>query len=167
MRTREGNIIPEREIARTLRTCDATRIYALYHRIHGGDKIRLADVMDFIKRHAPSHRAMRRAIDAILYDKHGMEALNIERECIRRHGLYMCDIRHRVVEYLKEQCSLVPSPYCKRPMVHDSNLFFCSPHYGIKDYNKWMAMPIEGNERFVDKVIKYADKFFNPFYGEQ
>ena len=66
-----------------------------------------------------------------------------------------------IVNYLKEQCQDPTSNYAKRPILGHTHLYFCSPVYGHKDYNKWCALPIEGNEAFCEAVIKYANKFFN------
>ncbi len=78
-----------------------------------------------------------------------------------KHGYYKPTRLMEIVDYLKEQCSNPHSNYAKRPMLGYTHLYFCSPIYGHSDYNKWPALPIEGNERFCELVIKYADKFFN------
>ena len=53
-----------------------------------------------------------------------------------------------------------------RPMMGRTYLYFCSPIYGHDDYNKVREIPIAGNERFCELLIKYADKYFAPIYGK-
>lgn len=151
--------ITKKEIERVLRTLDSTQIFRMFHRIHGVIPSRM-DVYYFIQNNAPSMRVYRSAYRIAFNPKNQDRRILIERECILRHGLYQGDARKWVVDYLKEQCQNPSSNYAKRPMMGHTHLYFCSPVYGHRDYNKRRALPIEGNERFCQLVIKYADKYF-------
>ena len=52
-----------------------------------------------------------------------------------------------------------PSNYTKMPMMGHTYLYFCSPSYGHADYNKVCTCSIEGNEEFVNKIVKIGEKF--------
>lgn len=49
--------------------------------------------------------------------------------------------------------------YTKVPMMGHTHLYFCSPSYGHADYNKVRTCNIEGNEEFVNKIVKIGEKF--------
>lgn len=51
------------------------------------------------------------------------------------------------------------SSYTKVPMMGHTHLYFCSPSFGHKDYNKVMTCNIEGNEEFVNKIVKIGERF--------
>lgn len=49
--------------------------------------------------------------------------------------------------------------YVKVPMYGRTQLYFCSPIYGHKDYNKFSCgLKIEGNEKFINKLIDISKK---------
>jgi len=49
--------------------------------------------------------------------------------------------------------------YTKVPMLGHTHLYFCSPSYGHADYNKVRTCAIEGNEEFVNKIVKIGKNF--------
>ena len=49
--------------------------------------------------------------------------------------------------------------YTKVPMMGHTHLYFCSLLYGHADYNKVRTCNIEGNEEFVNKIVKIGEKF--------
>ena len=155
--------ITKKEIERTLRTMDSTQIYRLYHKF-SGEKPEKIKVHDFICEYAPNQKVLAHVWDLSFPTKHSIERINIEDECLRKHGRYTGDQKKRIVDFLKEQVKDPQSNYAKRPMLGRTGLYFCSPAYGHGDYNKWRACDINGNEEFCMAVIKYADKFFGPIY---
>ena len=163
MKTYNGKTITKKEIERILRTEDSTQIYKLFARIHGWVPER-RDVYDFICNYAPSIRVYRNAFAITWPQKHTLERLEIEKECISRHGFYTGAQRHNVADMLRREIMEVGSRYAKRPMLGNTHLYFCSPIYGHDDYNKRRMMPIAGNERFCTLVIKIADRYFTPIY---
>ena len=70
--------------------------------------------------------------------------------------------KHLALEALKKNIEIWKSnpADAKRPMMGNIYLWFCSPAYGHNDFNRWKAMPIEGNERFCETICKLADKYF-------
>lgn len=49
--------------------------------------------------------------------------------------------------------------YTKVPMMGFTHLYFCSPVYGHKDYNKVRSCKIEGNEKFCERILEIAERF--------
>ena len=165
MKTYNGKTISKKNIETILRTQDATQIFRLFHQIHGMIPAR-SDVYHFIRNYAPSMRVYRQAYRLAYSNKHSEERLQIEIACLKRHGFYKGNARQQVVDALKRECQDVTSNYAKRPMMGHTHLYFCSPVYGHSDYNKRRMIAIEGNERFCELVIRYADKFFGPVYDK-
>ena len=170
MKTFDNKNITKKHIAEVLRTKDITRIYQLYVIVTGLRPDHLA-VSKFFVNFAPTAR-LRRWMDRCWLDnrnKHVIERNNVDTHCFYRDGCYAATPifhKQRIVDFLKEQCQNVHSNYAKRPMMGNTHLYFCSPVYGHSDYNKWCALPIEGNEHFCQTIIKYADKFFGPVYDK-
>lgn len=164
MKTFDGKNISKKHIEATLRTLDSTKIFALYKRIYGN--VDRSGIYNFIHEFAPSQRVYYKAYDTAYSHKHAFRRNDIETECIKRHGFFRGDLRQQTVEKLKHEVQDVTSPYAKRPMMGHTHLYFCSPVYGHSDYNKARMIPIEGNERFCELVIRYADKFFGPVYDK-
>lgn len=163
MRTYNGKNITKKHVAQVLRTQDSTKIYRLVHILYGG-KVTSNAVYKFIEEYAPSNRVRNNAYSIAYNSKHRDQRIRIEEECIRRHGMFRGDIKTEIVKFLKKQCQDPGSNYAKRPMYGHTHLYFCSPVYGHRDYNKWSAIPIQGNESFCAAVIRYADQFFAPIY---
>ena len=44
-------------------------------------------------------------------------------------------------------------------MMGHTHLYFCSQSYGNADYNKIRSCSFEGNEEFVNKIVKIGEKF--------
>lgn len=68
--------------------------------------------------------------------------------------------RWQCVEELKRNIKDGLNNYTKVPVLGYTNLYFVSPYYGHRDYNKWCALPIKGNEKFCETLIKVAKKHF-------
>lgn len=60
---------------------------------------------------------------------------------------------------LRGQLSREIDNYTKRPVLGINHLYFCSPVYGHKDYNKYVMLPIKGNEKFCNLMVALADKY--------
>ncbi len=165
MKTFNNKSISKKEIVSTLRTLDSTKIFALYHRIYG--QVDRTGIYNFIHEYAPSRRVYFNAYKLAHSHKHANRRNDIVTECVKRHGFYRGNLRQQTVEALKRECQDVNSNYAKRPMMGNTWLYFCSPVYGHSDYNKRRMIPIKGNERFCELVIKYADRFFGPVYDNQ
>lgn len=171
--------ITKKEIYRTLRTYNTTKICKLYKQIHGGVPTLVrggigysykaldgGKVYEWASEYATSAKMDRALYANLSIASHHWRYSHYDEPYIYcEHGYYEPTQKMAIVNYLKEQCADPTSNYAKRPMLGYTHLYFCSPVYGHSDYNKWRALPIEGNERFCEIVIKYADKFFSPIYG--
>lgn len=153
--------VTKKEVAKVLRTMDSTQIFHLHFKMFGHSEKH--HVYNFIRDNAPSVKVFKKAYEIAYPNKHQNERLRYESAILKKHGL-PCVSKARIVEFLKEQITDVKSPYSKRPMYGFTNLYFCSPIYKHSDYNKHRTIPIKGNERFCEVLIKYADKFFAPVY---
>lgn len=182
MKTYDGKTISKKNIVAILRTYNVTDICALMNRVTGSvptqDYIAFESqqhskcldgfsVYQWAKQFAASGKMERRLYHMLDRASHHwkLDAYSTHYPHVR-HGWYEPLKKARIVDFLKEQCQDVTSNYVKRPMMGHTHLYFCSPVYGHSDYNKWCALPIEGNERFCELVIRYADKFFGPVYDK-
>lgn len=169
MKTYSNKKITKSEIQRTLRTLDPTQIFRLYKRI-SGEPIKRVKLYDFIHEYAPTKKVFWAACDIAFNRKHTEESIALERAIIRKHGLFNLNRGFRkkiIVDEMKKQIADPCSNYAKRPMysLDGKYLCFCSPVYKHSDYNKWaQAIEVEGNERFCELVIRYADRYFAPIY---
>lgn len=164
MKTYKGEEITIKEIQAVLRTLDVTAIYRLHHKLYG--KVSAWEVFVFVKEYAPSKR-VRIAAGRIAYCPKNMDKRRSYGNYVRRkHGTYHGNDLIELVNYVKRQCAQAGSDYAKRPMLGKTHLYFCSPVYGHDDYHKFRSIPIAGNERFCELLIKYADKYFSPIYGK-
>lgn len=161
-KTTTGYKVTKKEIQRVLRTMDSTQIYRLHKKMFGN--VYKAKIVDFIEAYAPTNKIARYAYKLAYNTKHAEDRVTIECYCMRKHGIYEGDVKHNIIAELKRNIACATSPYAKRPVLGHTNLYFCSPVYGHSDYNKWRACPIKGNEKFVNLVIKVADKTFNKIY---
>lgn len=143
--------VSKKEIIKTLRTLDSTRIFSLYKKIYG--EVNRSGIYRFILEYAPTQRIERKAYALAYPSKHD----EVRAMCDSGSTIFKLNY---IVDFMKEQIKDTASNYAKRPMLGHTNLYFCSPIYGHRDYNKWCALPIAGNERFCEVLIKYANKYF-------
>ena len=164
MKTYKGEKITKKEIQAVLRSLDVTAIYRLHYRMFGN--VCKCQVYQFIKDYAPAMYVSAKAYKIAYNGKNDIRRLIIDSDVIRMHGIYHGNDLIEAVNYVKQQCAEAGSDYAKRPMLGKTHLYFCSPVYGHNDYNKVRSIPIAGNERFCELLIKYADKYFAPKYGK-
>ena len=113
-------------------------------------------VCDYVK---VSRKSASDCIWAIARAKHSFERWQLERD--DKSAAKIFNLKHKIIDYLKEQIGQPVNNYSKAAMRGFTHLYFCSPVYGHSDYNKWCTgLPIEGNEAFVDKVIAISNKHF-------
>ena len=74
------------------------------------------------------------------------------------HGFYAPTKLMDIVNYAKAQVNQPKTRYTKTVFYGRTHLYFASPIYGHKDYNKWAAIAIEGNERFCELIYSYVTK---------
>lgn len=164
MQTYKGEKITKKEIQRAIKSLDVTAIYRLYYKIYS--TACGCGLFNFVKQYAPSKRVRVQALSAINGASNMFKQFKIDSEVERRNGTYHGNDLIEFVAYLKKQCADASSSYAKRPMLGNTHLYFCSPIFGHSDYNKVRSIPIAGNERLCELLIKYADKYFTPIYGK-
>lgn len=143
---------------------------ALMEAIKNGEKKEFFHIYAMAGRKCNSHHSVQ-DIDVLIFcrqylsDPAYSKARNIIRvsspEERRRHEwlkVYHSE-KHQVIAALKKFMSDPTSNYAKQPMYGFTHLYFCSPVYGHRDYNKWQAIPIKGNERFCELIVKLGYKY--------
>ena len=164
MKTITAKRITKKEIQAVLRSLDATAIYRLHYKLYG--TVSACGVFDFVKQYAPSKRVRAASVRIAFCTKNMDKRMSIDNYVRRKHGTYHGNDLIDLVNYVKQQCAEAGSAYAKRPMMGKTHLYFCSPIYGHDDYNKVRDIPIAGNERLCELLIRYADKYFAPIYGK-
>lgn len=148
-------------IQSVLRTEDPTQIYRLVHQVKGVKVVTQHIVFDFIYEFAPTQKIAHSAYELTYgQNKHYTERQLRGAASINYLNYYEANIKHCVLEAFREEIKRGLDKYTKRPMIVGKHLWFCSPYYGYKDYNKHKMMPIKGNESFCDLLVKVADKYF-------
>lgn len=99
-----------------------------------------------------SGKAAKKAQGIILH-RNAHETFRMERDN------YIYTDKQRAMTMLREWIADPTSNYAKKPMYGFTHLYFCSPVYGHRDYNKWQAIPIKGNERFCELIVKLGEKY--------
>lgn len=118
-----------------------------------GLKYNWLEAEDFFGRFARSRKQYKR-IEKLLYEAHTKHG-----RCIYEYDQYY-GRRWQCVEELKRNIREGLTNYTKVPVLGYTHLYFVSPYYGHSDYNKWCALPIKGNEKFCETLIKVAKKHF-------
>ena len=77
----------------------------------------------------------------------------------KRGGMRQYSQKTKALAMLRRLLTEKPSNYTKVPMMGHTHLYFCSQSYGHADYNKVRTCSIEGNEEFVNKIVKIGEKF--------
>ena len=77
----------------------------------------------------------------------------------KRGGMRQYSQKTEALAMLRRLLTEKPSNYTKVPMMGYTHLYFCSPSYGHADYNKVSTCSIEGNEEFVNKIVKIGKNF--------
>lgn len=93
-------------------------------------------------------------MESVLYNAEGKHS-----RCIYEYDKYF-GRRWQCVETLKRNIRDGLTNDTKVPVLGYTHLYFVSPVYGHRDYNKWCALPIKGNEKFCETLIKLAKKYF-------
>lgn len=152
MKTYKGESITKKQIVNVLKTQDVTAIFRLYHRIYGEHPTHIR-VMDFALAFSTSGKILR----AIENSRIGHITY---KEIVNDSEFRAQNAKSIAMRFFREQLRDVTSSYAKRPMMGHTHLYFCSPVYGHRDYNKIMSLPIAGNERFCETMCRLADKYF-------
>lgn len=68
-------------------------------------------------------------------------------------------IKIDIINELKWQFRQGLSQYSKMPLYRNGRLYFCSPAYGLKDYN--LSSYVIDDKKFCDKIIMIANKWMS------
>ena len=162
MKTYNGKRITKKHIVKVLRSMNTTEIFRLYHQLYGG-KVTEKDVYTFIDEFITSDRTYRKIHTEVFNTLHHCKSIDaLQRLDQSRKS---CDFseknaKHFAAQALREEISRGLDGYTKRPIMGFTHLYFASPFYGHRDYNKWRSVEIKGNERFCEIMCKLADKYF-------
>ena len=155
MKTFNGETISKKRIQQVLRTLDRTAIFRLTKIIYGD--VERTHVYDLVKLYGPTKKIRSLAFDIAIMHVRTRDFKTMD----KRHLEYRnANKYHIAIAFFKHQIKDPNSPYAKRPVMDETNLYFASPIYGLADYNKRLYMPIAGNERFCETICKLADKYF-------
>lgn len=161
IKTFDGKIMPIKEIHEVLKTQDSTKIYRLYKSIYG-KPVTSVNIYFFIEWYAPNKKIRNAAMEIAVWNKPSaiynryelskrMER-NREEFCKENPIQYVMQIfRHEIARGLDN--------YSKFPIIGDGKLYFASPIYKLKDYNKFEVIPIKGNEQFCETLCRYVEKY--------
>ena len=159
MTTTTKKKITVKKIQSVMRGMNPTEIFRLYVQIYGGKVERMA-VVRFIQKYAPSKRVYKNAYN-IAFTRNANKPISTD-QSRKSHDWKIANGKHLTIEALKKNIEIWKTDphYAKRPIMCIAHLWFCSPVYRFSDYNKWMSIRIEGNERFCETICKLADKYF-------
>jgi len=118
------------------------------------------EVYTMVKEISNSQRDAGRAF-SIAYNSIRKDAQRkaIDEAWMRRGAYRQNDGRADALDMLRRLLTENCGNYTKVPMLGHTRLYFCHPGYGHADYNKVRTCAIEGNEEFVNKIVKIGEKF--------
>jgi adenylosuccinate lyase len=118
------------------------------------------EVYTMVKEISNSQRDAGRAF-SIAYGSSRKDAQRkaIDEAWMRRGAYRQNDGRADALDMLRRLLTENCGNYTKVPMLGHTHLYFCHPGYGHADYNKVRTCAIEGNEEFVNKIVKIGEKF--------
>lgn len=161
MKTYNGKNITKKYIQSVIRTENSTEIFRLYHLVFGGEKPRSLDVCKFIREYAPTKTLAQKAAAFSGLNKRSRLSEEAEHDQLLKSFAWRKEnARHLVLCHFREELKRGFDSYSKRPTMGHTHLWWCSPVHGHADYNKSIALPIEGNERFCELICRAADKHF-------
>jgi hypothetical protein len=137
--------IKKTEIRNAIKNCDLTKMYYYAH------ILKLDSVYTLINQSACAKKYKDNAYLSVAFAK-------------GRHRVGEEDIigaKEFVYKQLFNEMKRGYSNYTKLPMVGFTRLYFCSPSYGHKDYNKYHTnvQLIPQNQEFVNKIIDLSNRW--------
>lgn len=161
--------LTKKYIQSVMRTMDATKIYHVFCQYTGtksvgkqGCKYGRRDVCDFIKEFAPNLKIRCKAYNIAFggIEKTNRQIMIAQRTARKYIEFYDANVRHFALSMFRDEINRPFGTYTKRPVMGETHLYFVSPTYGFDDYNKRRMMPIKGNERFCELLVRMGDKVF-------
>ena len=160
--------LTKKHIQSVMRTMDATQIYHVFCQYMGtksvgkqGSEYGRSDVYQFIKEFAPTQKIRSKAYNLAFGGSKNDYRIMIANQTTRKSiEFYDANVRHYALAMFRDEINRPFDTYTKRPVIGRTHLYFVSPTYGFDDYNKRMMMPIKGNERFCELLVRMGDKCF-------
>lgn len=139
--------ITKKEIASVLRSMDTTKIFRAA-KLYGLDVSDKMNVFKFIEEFAPSEKVRRRSFDL------SCRAGDFKHfRCgVYRHRSKITPIE-QAIRHAKAEKKIKNTSYFKVLMEGFNNIYWCSPAYGHRDYNKSIAFPNTEKNRAIMNVI--------------
>ena len=156
MKTYDGKVITKKEIEAVLRSMDQTAIFRTYFKLYG-IKPKYHNVARFIKDFAPTKKiedAAWKLVETNASKSDYYYRYNADVAWVAEHWPVSY-----IAKYFKAQLERRFGKYAKKPFLGETHLYFCSPMFGLRDYNKWRSISIKGNEKLCDLLIRIADKY--------
>lgn len=150
VRKRDVNV-PTREEIRAIMSKGSATDLAKCFVVCTGLKYDWLEAEEFFGRFARSKKQYKR-MENLLYETHTKHGRCIDEQYFCRRWLCVEELKRNIRDGLTN--------YTKVPLLGYTHLYFVSPYYGHRDYNKWCALPIKGNEKFCETLIKLAKKYF-------
>ena len=138
-----------------LKANDQTKVWHLTA-VKLGRKPERSEVLHLVEELATTNRDYKKAWTVAFRDN------ECRRGAFKRGGFRQYDAFHYrsvALQMLRRLLTENPSNYTKVPVMGHTHLYFCSQSYGLDDYNKVCTCTIEGNEEFVNKIVKIGEKF--------
>lgn len=144
-----------------LKANDQTKVWQLAA-VKLGRKPERLEVLHLVEELATTNRDYKKAWAVAFRDNDFRRGAFADAIFLKRGGFRQYDDSHYrsvALQMLRRLLTEIPSNYTKVPMMGNTHLYFCSPSYGHADYNKVCTCSIEGNEEFVNKIVKIGEKF--------
>lgn len=146
-----------RQINDILRTMNREAIYRLCKDLTGRTDRPM--VYQIVKQYAPTAK-LRSAAMSIAYPGTRQSAVESMDQALKSAEYNRANARHLAAKRLREEIAHTRDNYTKVPMTDGTNLYFASPNYGLKDYNRAYMMPVRGNEKFCDLLLSISHRYF-------
>ena len=144
-----------------LKANDKTEVWKLAA-VKLGRKPERLDVLHLVEELATTKHDYKKAWDVAFRGNDFRRGVLADTIFLKRGGYRQYDDSHYrsvALQMLRLLLTENPGNYTKVPMMGYTHLYFCSPSYGHADYNKVCTCSIEGNEEFVNKIVKIGEKF--------
>lgn len=145
-----------------LKANDQTKIWNLTA-VKIGRKPERLDVFSLVQELATTKRDYKKAWALALRDNECRRSEQFDAIFINRGGFRQHDdlfYRGVALQMLRRLITEDSFSYTKVAFIGHTNLYFCSPEYGLSDYNKVRTCKIEGNEEFVKKVVELSHRIY-------
>ena len=154
----------KKEMRKAIKENNQTKVWKLCA-IQLGRTPTKSEVFKLVDRIANTERDRKKAFDLAFYSfRKRVICLAMDRAFICRGGYAQFGDSHyrlKAISMLKRLNDEPLSSYSKIPIFGANTLYFCSPSFGMKDYNKVRCCDIERNRKFCEKVLEIGNAIYN------